>query len=128
MIRRMAVLLLLIGVTLSIGCSKMVSVPKEQLKAGTSVELTLDDGTIIKGDIGKIEKNVVTISRFMFVEKGTNPPESEFFTLPIGMDRIQAMEVSQTDVTKTVILLIVILAIVAVVVVVVLKTRKQEEV
>ncbi len=127
MVRRMAVVLLVVGVVLGMGCSKMVSVPKEQLKEGTQVQLTLDDSTIVKGDVGKLEEDVVTISRFTFVEKGANPPQSEFFILPIGIDRIQAMEVSQTDVAKTAIWLIVIAAIAVVVVVVALKTRKQEE-
>lgn len=129
MARRMAVVLVLIGIVFGMGCSKMASVPKEQLKEGThNVQLTLDDGTIVKGDIGKIEGDVVTIGRFTFVEKGSNPPETEFFSLPIRMDRIQAVEASQTDVAKTAILLVVIAVIVGVVVVVVLKTRKPEEI
>lgn len=118
----------LIGIILAMSCSKMVSTPKEELREGTSVRLTLDEGTIVQGDIGKIERDVVTISRFTFVEKGSSPPETEFFSLPIPVDRIQAVEVSQTDVVKTAILLIVIAAIAIVLVILALKTRKPEEI
>ena len=125
-LRVSVIVCLLIGV----GCSKMLPVSQpfiEKIQEGDGIRATLRDGTILEADVGKIQGEVLTLAHWKWIEEGTNPPEPEFFSLPVKVEDIQKLEISRSDPIRTLITLIAVAIVLAVVVVVVLKKVKTSQ-